>query len=219
MNLFEKKYQEWRGLLTKEDLSDDKLELLVKAQLHQEKHNQEPTAKLRLRNLVENKINKICNQSETVKTEARGDVDITIEYQDGTIESKTLQNTVLQRGKQALAKALTNEVNDPFDFYAQSMVFGTNGTSSGTPRFVDSSRTGLFGTTLLTKNIISSREDSAPTTSIFTSVITFDEGNGYALNEMGLKLKNGDLYSMITFPDLNKTSTIQLTFNWRVSFL
>ena len=54
---------------------------------------------------------------------------------------------------------------------------------------------------------------------IFTSVVAFSEGNGFNLNEMALQMQNGDLYSMATFPGISKTQQMQLTFNWRISFL
>ncbi len=150
---------------------------------------------------------------------ARGDVEIIIDYDDGKQERREMRNTLLRKGKVALAKSLTNDVEDPYNFFINRMLFGTSGTSSGTPKFIDETRNGLFGTTLINKTVISSVDESAPTTAIFTSVVTFDEGNGSSLSEMLLQMLNGDAYSMITFPDLGKTSSMQLTFNWRISFL
>ena len=128
----------------------------------------------------------------------RGDVEVVIDHKDGKQERRSFKNTILRAGKVALAKSLANDVEDPYDFYISNMLFGTNGTTGGTPKFVDESRTGLFGTTLLTKNVISSVDETAPTTAIFTSVVTFTEGNGNNLNEMALRMADGDLYSMIT---------------------
>lgn len=150
---------------------------------------------------------------------SRGDVEIIIDYDDGRQERREIRNTLLRKGKVALAKSLANDVADPYDFFIQRMLFGTSGTASGTPKFVDETRNGLFGTTLVNKSVISSVDESAPTTAIFTSVVTFSEGNGSSLNEMLLQMSSGDAYSMITFPDLGKTSSMQLTFNWRISFL
>lgn len=207
------KFDQLRNFFSKEEISDTELASLLTL----EHRLNDPEAKSALRKLYETKVKKVCNQTSNVKI--KGDVEITIEDKDGTREKHELENTILQNGKVAQAKVLTNDVEDPFDFYIDAMVFGTNGATGGTPKYVDESRSGLFGTTLLTKNVISSRDDSAPTTAILTSVISFDEANGSTLNEMALKMKNGQLYSMITFPDLNKTSTQQLTINWRISFL
>jgi len=170
-----------------------------------------------LRRMYEEKVHKVCNQR--TDTVARGDVEVVIDYKDGSRETCEMKNTVLRKGKSALASSLANQVNDPYDFYIESMTFGSNGASGATPKYVEDTRTGLFGTTLLTKNVISSIDTDAPTEVILTSVVAYDEAVGYALNEMALKMKSGYLYSMITFPDLNKTSQMQLTINWKISFL
>jgi len=54
---------------------------------------------------------------------------------------------------------------------------------------------------------------------VFTSVLDYDEANGFQINEMALQMNNGDLYSMSTFADLNKTSSMQITWNWKLSFV
>lgn len=181
-----------------------------------------------LRSVVAEKFKKITLPEETTSVN-RGDVECKIRYRDGYEETKLFKanqgllwdkkNTLLRNGKVAWAKSLANDIEDPYDFYITSMVFGSNGATASTPKYVDESRTGLFGTTLLTKNVISSIDEAAPTTTIFTSVIAFDEAVGNVLNEMALKMKNGQLYSMLTFPDLNKTSQFELIFNWRISIL
>jgi hypothetical protein len=99
------------------------------------------------------------------------------------------------------------------------MLFGDGGTSGGTLKYVDTQRTGLFGITRASKPVISQIDPNIPSQVVFTSVLTFDDANGYALNEMALQMSNGDLYSMVTFADLNKTSSMQITFNWRLSFV
>jgi hypothetical protein len=77
----------------------------------------------------------------------------------------------------------------------------------------------LFGVTRVSKPVISTIDPNISSQVIFTSVITKEEGNGYPLNEMALKMANDDLYSMVTFPDLNKTNSMQIVFNWRISFV
>lgn len=149
-----------------------------------------------------------------------GMVTCKIEYNDSDrMDCFTVKNAMLRAGKVAIVKCLANQQNSPFDFYVDKMIFGTNGTIAGVPRFVEEARTGLFGLTLLTKNAIASIDSSAPTSVIFTSVVAYDEGVGSSLNEMALKMKNGELYAMTTFPDLGKTSNMQLTWNWVVSYL
>ena len=132
-----------------------------------------------------------------------------------------MKNTILDAGKAALARVLTNNINDPFDFYISNMIFGVNGTTGDnqTVRYVDSSRTGLFGTTLISKSVLGSISSGSPATAVLTSVLAYGDANGSALSEMALVMASGDLYSMITFPSLNKTSGIQLTCNWSISIL
>jgi len=148
-----------------------------------------------------------------------GCVDGFIENKNGNIVFFEYKNTVLSKGRQALARSLTHSFNGEYNFFISRMVFGDGGTQAGAKRYVDTSRNGLFGTTRASKPVMSSVDSEIPTQAMFTSVLKFDEANGYALNEMGLQMANDDYYSMVTFPDLNKTSEIQITFNWRLSFV
>lgn len=169
--------------------------------------------------IPENKFNSYVIENPETNVSGRGDVFITIEYDDNRKERCYLRNTLLRKGKIALAKSLANDVSEVYNFYINRMLFGTNGVSGDTPKYVDDSRSGLFGSTVLSKTVISSIDSSAPTTAIFTSVITKDEANGEELSEMALEMKNGELYSMLTFPVLTKTSQMQLTINWRITLL
>ena len=68
----------------------------------------------------------------------------------------------------------------------------------------------MFGVTRLSKPALSNIDGAMPTQVIFTSVIKYDEVVGVTLNEMALQMANGDLYSMTTFSDLNKTEDMQI---------
>jgi len=142
-----------------------------------------------------------------------------IERLDGSKELIEFPNTILRKGREALAASLTNEIGDDFDFYISRMLFGDGGTTGGAVKRVDTSRNGLFGVTRANKSVISQVDPDIPSQAIFTSVIAYSEANGYTLNEMALQMNNGDLYSMVTFPDLSKTEQVQITFNWRISYL
>lgn len=148
-----------------------------------------------------------------------GTVQRIIEYKDGTKEVFEYKNTVLRNGREALARSLANDVSDIYEYYINRMLFGDGGTSGGTLKTVETQRNGLFGITRASKPVISTVDPSIQTQVVFTSVLTFDDANGFALNEMALQMANGNLYSMVTFADLNKTSNIQVTFNWRLSFV
>lgn len=154
---------------------------------------------------------------ESVKPQ--GEVDICIEYKDGNGEMTTVKNTVLTTGRLALANGLANQIGSSFDFYVTRMIFGDAGTTGGVKKVVNAGRNGLFGVTQVSKPALANSDTSVTAQVIFTSVILFSEGVGLTLNEMALQMANGDLFSMTTFPDLNKTADMQITFNWRLNFI
>jgi len=149
----------------------------------------------------------------------KGDVEVILEWKNGQTELLDIPNTVLKKGRQALAKTLANDIGDGFDFYITRMLFGDGGTQGGVKKFVNAGRTGLFGVTRLSKPVVANIDNSVPEQVILTSVIAFDELVGVALNEMALQMASGDLYSMTTFPDLSKTADMQITWNWRLNFI
>lgn len=155
----------------------------------------------------------------TDQIKAIGEVQVIINYANG--ESKTIEfpNAVLTKGREALAACLANQIDTTYNFYINRMLFGNGGTAGGTTKYVSSSRNGLFGVTQASKPVISSVDPNIPSQVVFTSVLTFSEANGSVLNEMALQMANGDFYSMATFPDLTKTSQMQITWNWRLSFV
>jgi len=149
-----------------------------------------------------------------------GELEVLIEYINGKKERRYIPNTILRTAKNAHAKSITNQIGTEFEFFVDRMLFGTNGTTGdNTPRFVEDFRNGLFGPVLLVKPIISSVNTDAQNQAIFTAVVVFDEGNGNVLNEMALQMRNNDLYSMVTFGGITKTSSMQLVFNWKISII
>lgn len=129
------------------------------------------------------------------------------------------KNTVLVGGRSAVVDSLTNNIGSSFNNFVSRMIFGDGGVDGSTLRYVNPERTGLFGITRATKTVIASIDATNPTQAIFTSVLGFDDANGYGLSEMALVLNTDVLYSMATFPVLTKTSDIQIVWNWRVNFI
>jgi hypothetical protein len=146
-------------------------------------------------------------------------VEIILDWQNGKREFVDVRNTILLKGRRALASCLANSIGDSFDFYVTRMIFGDGGTLDGVKKFVNANREGLFGVTRVSKPVIATLDTTIPAQVIFTSVIKFDEAVGMTLNEMALQMANAQLYSMTTFPDLNKTEDMQITFNWRMNFI
>lgn len=153
------------------------------------------------------------------ESKCKGTIEVLIEYKNGRSDLINFNNTVLRKGRAALAYALSNRIGDDFDFFVNKMIFGDGGTAGGVPKQVDDERMGLFGSARVVRPVISNIDPNNETQVIFTSVIPFDEGNGFSLNEMALQLNNGDLYSMATFAGISKTSSMQITWNWRLSFI
>lgn len=148
-----------------------------------------------------------------------GVVEMIIDYANGDRKEMTYNNAILTTGKSALAEALAGDIGSSYNLYVCKMLFGTSGTISGVPKFVDASRNGLFGATLISKNVTTIINPAAPTQVIFTSILTYSDAIGSSINEMALQLANNDLYSMVTFGEVTKTGSMQITYNWRITFV
>jgi molybdopterin-binding protein len=155
------------------------------------------------------------HQEVSVKGYVKGIID----FKSGEQKVIEFPNTILRKGREALAACLANDIGDSYDFYVARMLFGDGGTSGGTTKFVNTNRNGLFGVTRANKGVISQVNPDIPSQVIFTSVITYSEANGATLNEMALQMNNGNLYSMVTFPDLTKTEQMQLTWSWSINVI
>lgn len=143
-----------------------------------------------------------------------------IEYKSGEKDVYEFPNTVLFTGRQALASVLANSPYNENTYYITNMLFGGAGTDiDGNTKVVYSNRNGLFGATLASKVVVATIDPEIPTQAIFTAVLSYTECNGETLNEMALQMANDDFYSMVTFPNLSKTSSMQITWNWRLSFV
>ncbi len=150
----------------------------------------------------------------------RGDVEIIIDYNDGRErEVRWVRNAILQTAKNSHANALVNNFGNTFQYYIDHIIFGTNGTLNGVPKVVDASRNGLFGVTLLNKPVLSIVNPQMLSQAIFTAVIANNEANGNIINEIALVMKSGDLYSMVTLGGISKSASMQITLNWRLSFV
>ena len=153
-------------------------------------------------------------------TRTRGDVFRLIEYKDGRKEMAAFRNTVLDNGKMALTASLANQYVDKYNFYVQSMIFGDGGVVDGGEQFIASGRNSLFGTTRSQLFVSPVIDNTVPSQVIFVAVMGFDDNaNGYSLSEMALQMANGQLYSMVVFPILQKTPLMQITWSWSCQFL
>lgn len=158
------------------------------------------------------------NASSYIK--AIGAVRAIIEYENGKKITIDTPNTVLTVGRSALINTLINNTAPYTNLYVSTMVFGDNGVDgSGTPKIVSADRTGLYGPVQASKPVVSTANIDNPAQAIFTSVLTYSDANGLELSEMALVLNSGVYYSMVTFPTISKTSSMQITWNWAVTMV
>jgi hypothetical protein len=149
----------------------------------------------------------------------KGNIKGIIEFKNKNKNIIQFNNAILRTGREALALSLANRIGDNFDFFVNRMLFGDGGVTGTAPKLVTPDRTTLFGTTRASKPVVANIDPNNGSQVMFTSVVTYDEANGFNLNEMALQLHSGDLYSMATFPGINKTSQMQITWVWRLSFI
>lgn len=148
-----------------------------------------------------------------------GHVTAQIIDKEGNNKIIEFKNAVLVGGRSELVKILANKIGNTYEQFVSRMIFGDGGTDGTTVRYVDADRTGLFGLTRASKPVVANIDETNTTQVIFTSVLGFNDANGYSLSEMALVLNNDILYSMATFSPLSKTSDIQIVWNWRVNLL
>ena len=164
---------------------------------------------------VETLYYKACDKQKVI-----GEVDLDIDYGDGSSEHRHFKNTVLLKGRAALAKCLANEIGDEFRYYIDTMLFGNGGTLDQSPKYVQAEQNGLFGVQVWSRPVIATVSPTNPNVVVFTAVIAKTSSPQAAMtNEMALVMANGDFYSMVTFPDLNKQANMQLTWTWTLTFV
>jgi hypothetical protein len=147
----------------------------------------------------------------------KGFIRVKIKFKD-TGETKVMEfhNMVLNSGKEFLAKCLL-EGSKPI---IANILFGDGGTEdNGQPKEVSPNRDKLHGITRVKKSVIAQIDPDTPTQVIFSMVIDENEGNEYPLNEMGLELSDGTLFSLSTFANLNKNDQMEISYWWFVSFV
>lgn len=154
---------------------------------------------------------------------SRGSVFIEVEDDNGKNEYHRA-NTVMTGGRHWLARVLAGQFGGNTDFFVSHMAFGNGGYDSVDgregPVDFDSGRTGLFSP--ISEGVISCTAGNVVDGSIrvtFTTRMSKDFGNGNNISEMGLMLKNGTLFAMVTFPPIEKNSSRAITVKWTVTFL
>jgi len=135
-----------------------------------------------------------------------------------TGETKIIEfhNMVLNSGKEFLAKCLL-EGSKPI---IANILFGDGGIGeNGQPKEISPNCDKLYGITRVKKSVTAQIDPETPTQVIFSIVLNEDEGNDHPLNEMGLELSDGTLFSLSTFANLNKNDQMEVGYWWFVSML
>lgn len=155
--------------------------------------------------------------------------DIIVENKNGDKQIYQFKNSILKTGREAIVKSLTHtlqactntngEYTYAFPYFIKNMLFGNGGEVGGVPRAVSANQNGLYGVAVATKAVNSLINPNNSTQAVFTSVLTFNDGNGYTINEIGLQMGSSDLYSLSTFNGIAKTNQIQITFSWNINIL
>jgi len=158
-------------------------------------------------------------QNELVQT--KGSIEMIVEHKNGTKETIIRKNTVLQKGREALASSLGRAYGGSYEFYVNEMHFGTGGVDgSNNPKYIDSTRNSLYDGSPVVFSASAVVDTVRSNEVVFTAVLPYDSPNStFEISEMGLRMATGDLYSMATFPVISKTVDVQITFNWRISFV
>lgn len=125
-------------------------------------------------------------------------------------------NKILDSGRKFLANLLLNNKDK---IHVSHMIFGDGGTENGNPKEISNEQTSIFGVTRLKKPVFAQIDPDNPMRVIFSITIKEDEGNDSVLNEMALELSDGTLFSMATFPNLNKSNLTEIDWEWDSIFI
>lgn len=161
------------------------------------------------------------NLNDAIK--AHGEVECKISYKNRKQLKWNFPNTVVLTGRQGMAQALTNTLgaSQTSQIYIQYMVFGTNGLDgSDNPKIVTPDQNSLFGgAPVASKPVNTAVDGSLPSQAIFSSTLLYDDCVGSELSVMGLLMANGNYYSIVTFPKLTKTDSMQIDWVWKINFV
>lgn len=134
----------------------------------------------------------------------------------GIVEKFDFPNTVLDAGKKQIIDTLVNGKS----FCITNMLFGDGGRIENTKQTIMPDRTELFGIVRVNKKVVKQIDPEIPKQAIFSIVIDYDEANGHQLNELGLQMDNGKLFSMSILPkDLTKTEEMEIAWGWLIAMV
>jgi len=146
-------------------------------------------------------------QQDSIKV--KGEVDITILYNDGTTEKRHYDNLVVTNGKTILAKRLAGDVAYASDQISK-IAFGTNGTAAVVGN-------ATLGAEVLSKAVTVSYP--AANSVMFSATMLDSEGGTSTYQELGLKSHtNNILFSRLVISPITKSNLYKIQVDWTISF-
>ncbi len=146
---------------------------------------------------------------------ARGFIDVHIRWKNGNTFTVRYNNHIIDSGRNFLAGSLLKETGP----YIVNMLFGDGGTQDGVPKEINPAQDKMNGVVRLRKPVIAQLDPEMPNQVIFTVVLGENEGNDFTINEMALEMSDERLFNLSTFPNLNKTNEMEITYCWCVCFI
>jgi hypothetical protein len=146
----------------------------------------------------------------------RGDLKAELVYADHTEIAFEKKNLITLSAKQVILASLylSNQTSDPII----SLQVGTGGCIDPQgmyPKPINQNLTSLF-TPLLTVSTSYTLNTATPSV---TFLATVDQGtaNGSLITEAGLYKASNNIFNILTFPGINKTSEFSINFSWTIT--
>jgi hypothetical protein len=146
---------------------------------------------------------------------AKGFIKVHIRYKNGKTHAIKYNNQIINSGRCFLANCLL-EGGKP---HIVNMLFGDGGVGENGPKEVNPNQNKMNGVVRLRKPVVSQIDPDSPNQVIFTTVLDFEEGNDYPINEMALEFNDEKLFNLSTFESLKKTNDMEITYCWFVIFI
>jgi hypothetical protein len=141
------------------------------------------------------------------RIKVRGDVDIRLYHQDGSVQPLAYRNLVVNGGKTILAKLLANDYDGE---YIDAIAFGTGSTAPA-----------VSDVALEAQVLVKTATPSYPAFNsvMFTTVMDVYEGGTATFQEVGLvSHTTRKLFSRLVINPIMKSTLYKIEVDWTISF-
>lgn len=124
-------------------------------------------------------------------------------------------NTIVYNGMNSPLYLWSQDTGSPTDWRLVKLIPGTNGTP---PTYGDPGLGAPLGAPD-EMNLTASNRAVVPTVGelVITATLGTGQGNGNTLREVGLFMGNNQMFARQVHPDVPKTSSITVTYTWRIA--